>query len=88
MPSGKTAHVEIPYLPCAIERVLNGRLKDRQRRLALLLNDPMPIVGFDDEAHHGIFDLEELEGIDELFAQVLREIRLDHSMRRRRARGH
>jgi hypothetical protein len=84
MPAGKTAHVEIPYIPCAIERVLNLRLKDRQTRLSLLLNDPMPIVGFDDEAHQGLFDLEDLEGIDELFAQVLREIRADHRPKRRR----
>lgn len=87
MPAGKTAHVEIPYVPCAIERVLNTRLKDRQTRLSLLLNDPMPIVGFDDEAHQGLFDLEDLEGIDELFAQVLREIRADHRPKRRRTRG-
>jgi hypothetical protein len=87
MPPGKTAQVEIPYVPCAIERVLNTRLKDRQTRLSLLLNDPMPIVGFDDEAHQGLFDLEDLEGIDELFAQVLREIRADHRPKRRRMRG-
>jgi hypothetical protein len=87
MPPGKTAHVEIPYLPCAIERVLNTRLKDRQSRLSILLNDPMPVVGFDDEGHHGLFDLEELEGIDELFAEVLREIRREHFPARRRQKG-
>jgi hypothetical protein len=87
MPAGKTAHVEIPYLPCAIERVLNARLKDRQRRLSLLLNDPMPVVGFDDEAHQGLFDLEDLEGIDKLFADVVREIRRDHRAGRPRSKG-
>ncbi len=87
MPAGKTAHVEIPYVPCAIERVLNTRLKDRQTQLSLLLNDPMPIVGFDDEAHQGLFDLEDLEGIDELFAHVLREIRAEHRPKGRGKRG-
>jgi SNF2-related domain len=87
MPAGTTAHVEIPYVPCAIERVLNTRLKDRQTQLKLLLNDPMPIVGFDDEAHQGLFDLEDLEGIDDLFAQVLREIRAEHRPKGRRKRG-
>ncbi|MEX2140823.1 MAG: DEAD/DEAH box helicase [Pirellulales bacterium] len=78
MPPGKTAHVEVPYLPCAIERVLNRRLSDRQERLFRLLDDPMPVIGFDDEQHQGFFDLEDLEGIDELFAEVLDEIRTDH----------
>jgi hypothetical protein len=87
MPTGKTAHVEIPYVPCAIERVLNTRLKDRQSQLSLLLNDPLPIVGFDDEAHQGLFDLEDLEGIDDLFEKVLREIRSEHRPRGRGKRG-
>jgi hypothetical protein len=84
MPPGTTAHVEIPHLSCAIERVLNGRLKDRQSRLGILLNDPMPVVGFDDEAHHGLFDIEEFEGIEEVFAEVLREIRKDQAQQRKR----
>ena len=78
MPPGKTVHIEIPHLPCAIERVLNRRLSDRQERLYQLLNDPMPVVGFDDESQQGFFDLEDVEGIDELFEEVLAEIRTDH----------
>lgn len=78
MPPAKTAHVEIPHLPCAIERVLNRRLADRQERLYRLLDDPMPVVGFDDEAQQGFFDLEDIEGIDELFEEVLAEIRADN----------
>jgi hypothetical protein len=81
MPPGKTAHVEIPHLPCAIERVLDQRLSDRQERLYRLLDDPMPVVGFDDESQQGFFDLEDVEGIDELFEAVLAEIRADHGTR-------
>lgn len=88
MPAGTTAHVEIPHIPCAIERVLNRRLRDRQRRLFHLLDDPMPVVGFDDQAHRGFFDIEDIEGIDELFAEVLAEIRADRkSGGRGRSRG-
>ena len=38
----------------------------------------MPVVGFDDETHHGFFDVEDVEGIDELFADVIAEIRASH----------
>ena len=75
MPKGKTAHVDIPYIPCAIERVLNRRLRRRQAQLYQLLNDPMPVIGFDDEAQTGFFDLEDFEDIDGLFEEVLAEIR-------------
>ncbi len=75
MPPGKTAHIEIPSIPCAIERVLNRRLAARQQALYQLLDDPMPIVGFDDEAHQGYFDVEDMEEIERLFAEVLAEIR-------------
>jgi hypothetical protein len=77
MPPGKTAHIEIPSIPCAIERVLNRRLLSRQTALYQLLDDPMPVVGFDDETHHGYFDLEDVEEIECLFAEVLTEIRAD-----------
>lgn len=79
MPPGTTAHIEIPYLPCAIERVLNRRLSGRQARLYRLLNDTMPVIGFDDEDHHGFFDVEDVEEIDALFEEVLAEIRADHA---------
>lgn len=78
---GTTAHVEIPSLPCAIERVLNRRLSERQRRLYELLNDPMPVVGFDDDAHRGFFDIEDVEDLDALFEEVLAEIRADVDIR-------
>lgn len=84
MPPGTTAHVELPHLPCAIERVLNRRLRRRQAQLYRLLNDPMPIVGFDDDGHTGFFDIEDYESIDVLFHEVLQEIR---GPRRRGRRG-
>jgi hypothetical protein len=77
MPPGTTAHVEIPHIPCAVERVLNRRLRARQAQLFRLLDDPMPVVGFDDDIHRGFFDLTELESMDELFAEVLTEIRAE-----------
>lgn len=79
MPRGMTAHVEIPHVPCAIERVLNRRLRMRQEHLYRLLDDPMPVVGFDDESDRGLFDLFESESIDELFTEVLAEIRADRA---------
>lgn len=89
MPSRTTAHVCIPSIPCAIERVLNARLAARQRRLYSLLNDPMPVVGFDGDAHRGFFDIDELDSLDALFEEVLSRIRVAHSSpppRRPRAR--
>jgi hypothetical protein len=77
MPPSVTARVEIPHLPCAIERVLNRRLRARQENLYRLLDDPMPVIGFDDEANRGLFDLTDLEDMDRLFAEVLAEIRAD-----------
>jgi hypothetical protein len=75
MPPGTTAHFVVPSIPCAIERVVNRRLCSRQARLYELLDDPMPVVGFDDEAHRGVFDIDELDALDELFEEVLAEIR-------------
>jgi hypothetical protein len=75
MPPGKTAHVEIPYVPCAIERVVNRRLGLRQALLYRLLDDPMPVIAFDDDADAGFFDVEEFDQIDVLFEEVLAEIR-------------
>lgn len=77
MPTGTTANFVIPSIPCAIERVLNRRLLERQRLLYDLLDDPMPVVGFDDADHRGLFDVDEYQSIDEVFAEVLREIRQD-----------
>lgn len=75
MPPGTTAMFEIPSVPCAVERVLNRRLRLRQQRLYELLDDPMPVVGFDDEAHRGFFDVEAVDDLDALFEEVLAEIR-------------
>ena len=75
MPAGSTAHIDIPFISCAVERVLNRRLRDRQRRLYDLLDDPLPVVGFDDSPQRGLFDLSEYDDIEELFEEVLEEIR-------------
>ena len=75
MPPGTTAHIEVPSVPCVIERVLNRRLLARQEALYRLLDDPMPVVGFDDDTHRGFFDVGDVEGIDELFTEVIAELR-------------
>ena len=75
MPTGATASIEIPFISCAVERMLNRRLRDRQRRLYDLLDDPLPVVGFDDSPQRGLFDLSEYDDIEELFEEVLEEIR-------------
>jgi hypothetical protein len=48
----------------------------------------MPVVGFDDNVHRGFFDLSELESLEELFAEVLTEIRGSASSGRRRGLSH
>ena len=45
-----------------------------QRRLYALLNDPMPVIGFDDDAHRGFFDVTELDSLDDLFEEVLTKV--------------
>jgi hypothetical protein len=75
MPKGTIARFMVPSIPCALERVLNRRLRERQKRLYQLLDDPMPVVGFDDDAHRGMFDIDEEDDLGELFEEVLSEIR-------------
>jgi len=49
MPKGLTATYHIPFLNCAIERTVDNRLKKRQNVLYSLLNDPMPVLGIDED---------------------------------------
>lgn len=84
MPARTRAHVIVPSIPCAVERVLNRRLKERQRQLYTLLNDPMPVVGFDDDAHRDFFDVEDADLLDNLFEEVLAEIRRSRQGKRKR----
>lgn len=84
MPAGTRAHVVVPSIPCAVERVLNRRLRERQRQLYRLLNDPMPVVGFDDDSHRGFFDVEDADVLDNLFEEVLIEIRGSQQGRNKR----
>lgn len=70
MPAGTTANYCIPFINCAIERAVNNRLKRRQRILYELLNDPMPVLGIDDEAW--VSDSE--EELENDFSEVVKEI--------------
>lgn len=63
-------HYYIPLLACAIEKVVDRRLRARQRVLYTLLNDDMPVVGFDDES----FLVEKDEDLEVIFQEILREI--------------
>lgn len=73
MPPGTRAHYYIPLIPCAIERVLNRRLSERQQALYRLLDDDMPVLGYDDDADL----LEHEDDLEEIFSEVLREIKKD-----------
>jgi len=71
MPHGTTALYHIPIIDCAIERSIDKRLKKRQRDMYTVLNDPMPVLGVDDDAWVA-------DSVDELnyaFNDVIKEIK-------------
>lgn len=70
MPAGTTANYYMPFINCAIERAVDNRLKRRQKILYELLNDPMPVLGIDDEAW--VSDSE--EELEDDFNEVVKEI--------------
>jgi SNF2 family DNA or RNA helicase len=70
MPRKKRPQYYIPLLPSAIERVVDRRLKARQSILYTLLEDDMPILGYEEES----FLIEQEDDLDLLFDEVLNEI--------------
>jgi hypothetical protein len=46
MPRGSHPHYYVPLIRCAIEQVVDRRLRDRQSVLYRLLNDNMPVSGY------------------------------------------
>jgi SNF2 family DNA or RNA helicase len=73
MPHGTTATYHIPIINCAIERTVDKRLKKRQQVLYNLLNDPMPVLGVDED----LWIADTGQEIDEAFSDMLQEIKND-----------
>jgi len=70
MPPNSHATYHIPLISCAIEHVLDTRLAERQRVLYELLDDDMPVLGYEE----GSLLLESEEDLDTIFHQVLEQI--------------
>jgi len=71
MPKGVHPTYHIPLIPCAIEQVMDRRLRRRQQVLYDLLNDDMPVVSFGDDDS---FLLGRDDDLPEIFAELLNEI--------------
>jgi hypothetical protein len=65
-------HYYIPLLQCAVEQVVDRRLRIRQQILYQLLNDDMPIFGYDDDS----FLADREDDLEEILQELLREISL------------
>lgn len=74
MPSGVRPQYHIPLIPCAVEAVLDRRLRSRQEVLYALLDDDMPVLGYEDES----LLLEREDDLEEIFGELLREISKEH----------
>ena len=70
MPSGVRPEYHIPLIPCSIESVVDRRLQSRQATLYALLDDEMPVLGFEDES----LLLEREDDLELIFRELLREI--------------
>lgn len=70
MPSGVRPNYHIPLLECAIEQVVDRRLKKRQSVLYKLLDDDMPVLGYDDES----FLVEREDDLESILEEVLQQI--------------
>jgi SNF2-related domain len=70
MPKNRPPTYHIPLLPCAIEKSIDRRLRDRQQVLYDVLNDDVTVLGFDPDST-ALDDESDLEAI---FSDVLKEI--------------
>jgi SNF2 family DNA or RNA helicase len=70
MPAGATAEYHIPFINCAIERSVDKRLKKRQRVLYNLLNDPMPVLGIDED----LWVVDSDQELEIAYSDLLKEI--------------
>jgi SNF2 family DNA or RNA helicase len=71
MPKGTRTCYHIPLIQCAIEQVVDRRLRARQRVLYHLMDDDMPIFGYDDDS----FLIDREDDLEQIFGEVLRAIR-------------
>ena len=70
MPRRVHPHYHIPLLACAIEQLVDKRLRKRQQVLYRLLDDDMPVLGFDDES----FLADREDDLEEIFGELQQEI--------------
>jgi SNF2 family DNA or RNA helicase len=61
----------IPLIECAVEQILDRRLRDRQRVLYHVLNDDMAVLGFEDES----FLVDREDDLAEIIEDLLTAIR-------------
>jgi len=89
MPLKKPPHYHIPILQCAVEQVVDRRLRTRQQVLYKFLDDDMPVFGFDDDS----FLADRDDDLEEILNDLLREIAsnankgINRTRRRGRASG-
>lgn len=83
MPAGVRPHYHIPILACAMEQVLDRRLRLRQQVLYALLNDDMPILGYEDES----VLLEREDDLEAIFQELVAEIEAARRTGERDSRG-
>ncbi len=72
MPPRTHPNYHIPILQCAIEQVVDRRLRKRQQVLYRLLDDDMPILGYEDES----FLSDREDDLEEIFQELMEEISL------------
>lgn len=70
MPSKIHPRYYIPILQCAVEQVVDRRLRSRQQVLYQLLDDDMPVLGYDDDS----FLADREDDLEEIFRELLEEI--------------
>jgi len=83
MPARIHPHYHIPILQCAIEQVVDRRLKRRQQVLYRLLDDDMPVLGYEDESFLSDRD----DDLEEIFRELLEEISKGENKRAPRTSG-
>lgn len=70
MPRSVHPHYHIPLLQCVIEQLVDRRLRKRQQVLYRLLDDDMPVLGFDDDS----FLADREDDLEEIFEELQQEI--------------
>lgn len=77
MPGKIHPFYHIPIMQCAIEQVVDRKLRRRQQVLYRLLDDDMPVLGYEDES----FLSDREDDLEEIFRELLEEISKDENKR-------